>query len=82
MEDNNSKKIPLIYSIVYGLQKESYNPNYVGNQQNNFPLPDYNYQNSNISPQNNYMFTSDQRMGNFPNNANQIKSNKNNNLGK
>ena len=44
---------------------------------NNFPIPDNNF--NNISPQNNYMFTSDQRMGNYPN-ANQIKSN--NNLGK
>lgn len=43
----------------------------------NIPISENNYKN--ISPQNNYMFTSDQRMGNFQNN-NQIKTN--NNLGK
>ena len=38
---------------------------------NNIPIPD-NY--NNFSPQNNYMFTSEQGMGNFQSN-NQISSN-------
>jgi len=68
----------LIYSIIYGLQKESYNPNQIGySNNNNIPISENNYKN--ISPQNNYMFTSDQKMGNFQN-KNQIKTN--NNLGK
>lgn len=54
------------------MQKESYNPNQIGNH-NNFPIPDNNNYN-NISPQNNYMFTSDQRIGNFSN-TNQVKNN-------
>ncbi len=67
--------------MIYGLQKETYNPNQInqmGYANNNISIPD-NHFNNNISPQNNYMLNSNQGMGNYQN-TNQIK--KNNNLGK
>lgn len=79
MEDNQSKKLPLIYSIIYGLKKETLHPNNNINYNKNMnPNNQENY--NNFSSQNNYMFNSEQGLNEYSNNIQQIKSP--NNLGK
>lgn len=36
VEDQSSKKVPLLYSILFGLKKESYEPNIIDND--NVPI--------------------------------------------
>ena len=77
LEDNQSKKLPLIYSIIYGLKKETLHPNDNINYNKKIYSNQENY--NNFSPQNNYMFNSEQGLNEYSNNIQQIKSP--NNLG-
>ena len=38
VEDNSSKKVPLLYSILFGLKKESFQPNEVNVNSNMNPM--------------------------------------------
>jgi len=72
-EDNTSNKLPLLYSVLFGLKKEVYEPN-----QNNTPLVGINQQGkTNIIHENSNNKFKDQNIHNNSNLANSVNKDKN-----